>query len=54
MLALEVNKMLQTNQINMNLTQKLKDLESKILETRDKKENLEKRLKNEKKKFIKK
>ena len=32
--------MLQTNQINMNLNQKLKDLESKILETRDKKRKL--------------
>ena len=57
MLVLEVNKMLQTNQIDMNLTQKLKDLESKILETRDKKrklrEKVEKREKEIHQKVIK-
>jgi len=57
LLVLEVNKMLQTNQIDMNLTQKLKDLESKILETRDKKrklrEKVEKREKEIHQKVIK-
>ena len=49
--------MLQTIQINMNLTEKLKDLESKILETRDKKrklrEKVEKREKEIHQKVIK-
>ena len=40
MLASAVNKMLQTSHIHMNLTEKLKDLENKIIETRDKKKKL--------------
>ena len=32
--------MLQTNQISMNLTEKLKDLETKIFEIRDKKKKM--------------
>lgn len=49
--------MLQNNQINMNLTEKLKDLEIKIIETRDKKrkhrEKVEKREKEIHQKVIK-
>ena len=49
--------MLQTNQISMNLTEKLKDLETKIFETRDKRkklrEKVEKREKERHQKVIK-
>lgn len=41
--------MLQTNQISMNLTEKLKDLETKIFETRDKRKKLREKVENREK-----